>query len=877
MNRRRFVSQIVGAGFGSGNFLRGMRGLRRAGASAGRLTAANPSPVAATEEAESVPRATSRVPAAFPAAKIGKSGGIYMHNYYIPPPSSTPLYPAWSPDGNQIAFSLQGSIWKVKLGETIASEVTSGPTYDSSPSWSPGGRWIVYTAEEDSRSINLRIVDLQSGDTWPLTEGDDLTLDPVWSPDGKRIAYVSTHPDGWFNVFVMEIDQGRGGDTVQLTLNNDYGRDRLYFGRIDLHIEPTWSPDGKEIILVSNRGIPLGSGSIWRMPAEPNGMAKATEIHREETLYRTRPHWSPDGTRIVYSSHLGDLFNNLYILPAAGGQPYKLTFGDWDHFHPRWSPDGNRIAYISNQSGLTDLRVLETFGGRETRLEILQKTYRHPRGWLEVQVVDAESRQPTAARIYLRTGDGKAYTPDGVAHRIGRAGEHLFHTTGVFKVAIPPGQTRVEAVKGIEYAPVVQAVNVEANAVARLTLALPRFTHIARNGWYGGSDHVHMSYGGTFHNTPESLMSMAAAEDLSIIGALVANKDTRIMDYQYFLGKLDSHSSQDRLLYFNEEYRPPFLGHLSLLNLKMHLISPFATGYEGTAIRSIYPSNTDILRLAQAEGAIGGYVHPFDTEPSTIDYGRARGLPVDVALGTVAYLEVSSAADDFSTSSVWHRLLNCGFRITAVGGEDSENDLSRMAVIGCNRVYGFLGPKLDWDAWINAIRKGATFVTNGPLLEFSVNGRMLGEELHLPSPGGSINVRGSMRCIAPVEKVEVLNNGKVVMAIPTADAGKSASFDRRIDVKRSGWYTLRAYTTHPVHPLEAYYAFAETSPIYVYCGERPIRSREDAKYFINWIDAISRMAEADPGWRSPAEKAHVLTQFREARQIYVERSTEAGS
>lgn len=55
----------------------------------------------------------------------------------------------------------------------------------------------------------------------------------------------------------------------------------------------------------------------------------------------------------------------------------------------------------------------------------------------------------------------------------------------------------------------------------------------------------------------------------------------------------------------------------------------------------MYPSNTDILRLAQAEGAIGGYVHPFDTEPSTIDYGRARGLPVDVALGTVAYLEVS--------------------------------------------------------------------------------------------------------------------------------------------------------------------------------------------------------------------------------------------
>lgn len=156
-----------------------------------------------------------------------------------------------------------------------------------------------------------------------------------------------------------------------------------------------------------------------------------------------------------------------------------------------------------------------------------------------------------------------------------------------------------------------------------------------------------------------------------------------------------------------------------------------------------------------------------------------------------------------------------------------------MAVIGCNRVYGFLGPKLDWNAWIDAIRKGATFVTNGPLLEFSVNGRMLGEELHLPSQGGVINLRGSMKCIVPIEKVEVLNNGKVLMTVATTTDGRTASFNRQIEVRRSGWYTLRAYTTHPVHPLDAYYAFAETSPIYIYCGEHPIRSPGDAQYFIN--------------------------------------------
>ena len=105
----------------------------------------------------------------------------------------------------------------------------------------------------------------------------------------------------------------------------------------------------------------------------------------------------------------------------------------------------------------------------------------------------------------------------------------------------------------------------------------------------------------------------------------------------------------------------------------------------------------------------------------------------------------------------------------------------------------------------------------------------------------------------PVEKVEVLNNGSVIMTISPSDSGRTALFSQQIEVKRSGWYTLRAYTTRPVHPIDANYVFAETSPIYVYCGNIPIRSAEDATYFVKWIDVISRMAESDPGWRSPKE------------------------
>jgi hypothetical protein len=60
-------------------------------------------------------------------------------------------------------------------------------------------------------------------------------------------------------------------------------------------------------------------------------------------------------------------------------------------------------------------------------------------------------------------------------------------------------------------------------------------------------------------------------------------------------------------------------------------------------------------------------------------------------------------------------------------------------------------------------------------------------------------------------------------------------------VTRSGWFTLRASGSQPIHPIDDRYPFAETGPIYVYVGEQPIRSRADAEYFVGWIDAVTKL------------------------------------
>ena len=332
--------------------------------------------LAAASVALAQPRGTT-----YPASR---HGGNYMHNFYFPPaPSSTPWAPDWSPDGEWIAVAMSGSIWKVLPETGQAWELTYNEKYHSLPDISPDGKWLVYTADDGGTTIQLEVLNLETGESHALTDDDQVYVDPVFSPDGSRIAYVSTKPNGYFNVYVRAFADGQwAGDEVAITKDNNYGNNRLYFGPWDMAITPAWLPGSGELLIVSNRGVPLGSGNVLRIPAEEDGILQGETVLAEQTLYRTRPDVSLDGRRFIYSSTSGaaDQFTNLYVQPTNGGEPYKMTFLDHDAFHPRFSPDGEWIAYISNREGLPQLALLETYGGRQIPVPITDRRWRRPDG-----------------------------------------------------------------------------------------------------------------------------------------------------------------------------------------------------------------------------------------------------------------------------------------------------------------------------------------------------------------------------------------------------------------------------------------------------------------------------------------------------------------
>ncbi len=801
----------------------------------------------------------------------------YYREMYLPQLTSGPSSVTWSPDGSELIYSMQGSLWRQKLGTREARQLTTGPGYAYQPDWSPDGRYVAFARYADD-AIALHLLDLANGTTRPLVADGTVNVEPRWSPDGTRLAFVSSAFQGRWHIFVASF--GRDGTLAspeRITEDRPGGLPRYYYAEYDQYLSPTWSHDGRDVIFISNRNHIWGSGGFWRMPAQAG--ATPRELRYEETTWKARPDWSPDGKRVVYSSYLGTQWHQLWLMTAEGGDPLQLTYGEGDATAARWSRDGRRIAYITNKSGNTALEVVTVPGGEVEPVRADRRVYGEAVGRLRLTVVNAAGAM-IPARVSIVSPDGRNFAPDdawrhaddGFDRKQRRFEYGYFHTTGPSTLTAPAGQIEVEISRGPEHRVVRRTVTLRADSTTSLRVVLNRLTNLPATGWFSADLHVHMNYGGAYRNTPARLALQAQAEDLHLVENLIVNKEGRIPDIGHFTGRPDPVSTASTVIVHDQEYHTSVWGHTGLLGLTRNLILPGYAGYANTAAASLDPTNAEVFDQAHAQDAITGYVHPFDSDPTPADTARAltHELPVGVALGKVDYYEALGFVDDYAaTAKVWYRLLNCGFKLPAGAGTDAmANFASLRGPVGMNRVFAKLAGPLSHRRVLAAVKAGRTFATNGPLLGFTLNGKDVGSELSLNPRQRELVAQVTLRSNVPVDHLEILRNGSVIETVPLSADRTTATARLTLPVRGSGWYLLRARGNGPAYPTLDVYPYATTSPIYVTVARQPIRSPRDADYFLAWIGRLEAAAMASTAWNTEAEKAKVLALLKRAAEEF---------
>ncbi len=246
----------------------------------------------------------------------------------------------WSPDGKRVIFARTGEDVGPFLANADGSNEVALPFLRSNFSWSADSKRLVYQMQIADKNNDIFVYTLETGKHVNVTNNPSFDADPSFSPDGKEILFASGR-DGNAEIYIMQAD---GSNVRRLTNNPAW----------DNH--PVFSPDGTQIAFPSDRDDE--NSNVFIMNADGSGVRRLTDWPASETVEPGC--WSPDGTKIAFfSDREGN--DDIYVINAEAFQP-KIVISDetCNLGYATYSPDGRTIAYQSQTADKSgELRVFE--------------------------------------------------------------------------------------------------------------------------------------------------------------------------------------------------------------------------------------------------------------------------------------------------------------------------------------------------------------------------------------------------------------------------------------------------------------------------------------------------------------------------------------
>jgi len=434
-------------------------------------------------------------------------------------------------------------------------------------------------------------------------------------------------------------------------------------------------------------------------------------------------------------------------------------------------------------TGLLDFKLLDENGDDTPAMVRLISRY------------DRRERVPSGALDFSAQLEGGESPPPGVCRTdarhpyfVGPYFKKYFHIIpGSFGMGLPPGEYDIVVYKGIEYAPFETQCTVRPGETTAITVQMERWTHMAEQGWFSGDGHVHASVMSDLD--AKQIMTFTKATDTNVSNLLCMGDHRRTWFQQRGYGPAFRVQEGNYLLVPGQEGPRYVLGHAVGLNLK-------------SLVRDTdhYMMNNRVAEKINRDGGLYGFAHinfPLFNVDRDMTLLMAQGLG---DFGEI--LQFSHLGTD-----LYYEYLNLGFPLTAMAG----SDMPYGGCIGDVRVYAYLGKKtLDADEWFEAVGKGRTFVSNGPMIDLRVDGHRPGDTIEIDKSKTlkiTAQTWGMPQTSAP-RSVTVIALGETVKEVINDDPSQGrVEIDCELDVEYGTWIAVKVVG----HDGSA----AHTTPVYV--------------------------------------------------------------